>query len=62
MSKWRTYSKAEAEEDRNTFLQKKTRAIAEEKNTTMEKFMNQLRVREAQKRSATQIKMARDKL
>jgi hypothetical protein len=33
MSKRRRYSKAEAEEDRKTFLQKKATAIAEEKNT-----------------------------
>jgi type III secretory pathway component EscR len=62
MSKWRKYSKAEIEEDRNTFFQKKATAIAEEKNTTMENSMKQLRLREAQKRSATQIKMVRGKL
>jgi hypothetical protein len=43
MAKWRKYSKAEAEEDRKTLLQKKTTAIAEEKNTTMEKITKQLR-------------------
>jgi hypothetical protein len=46
MSKWRRYSKAEAEEYRKILLQKKETAIAEEKNTTMEKIMNQLRLRE----------------
>jgi hypothetical protein len=49
MSKWRKYSKAETEEDRNTFSQKKGTAISEEKNTTMEKIMKQLRLREAKK-------------
>jgi hypothetical protein len=49
MSKWRKYNKAEAEEDRNTFSQKKATAIAEEKNTTMEKITKQLRLREAKK-------------
>jgi hypothetical protein len=43
MSKWRKYSKAEAEEDRKKLFQKKATAIAEEKNTTMEKIMKQLR-------------------
>jgi hypothetical protein len=64
MSKWSKYSKAEAEEDRKTFLQKKATAteISEEKNTTMENIMNQLRLREAQKLSANQIKMVRGKL
>jgi hypothetical protein len=62
ISKWRKYSNAEAEEDRKSFLQKKATAITEEKNTKMEKIMNQLRLREAQKRSATQINMFRDKL
>jgi hypothetical protein len=62
MSKWRKYSKYEAEEDINTFLQKKATVISEEKNTTMEKITKQLRLREAQKRSATQIKMVRGKL
>jgi hypothetical protein len=62
MSQWRKYSKAEAAEDRNTFLQKKATAIAEEKNTTMEKIMKQLRLRESQKRSYTQIKMVLGKL
>jgi hypothetical protein len=62
MSQWRKYSKAEAAEDRKTFLQKKATAIAEENNTTMEKIMEQLRLRESQKRSATQIKMVRGKL
>jgi hypothetical protein len=33
MAKWRPYRKAETEEDRKTFLQKKVTAIAEEKNT-----------------------------
>jgi biopolymer transport protein ExbB/TolQ len=61
MSQWRKYRKAEAEEDRKTFLQNKATAIAEEKNTTMEKITKQLRLREAQKRSATQIKMVRGK-
>jgi hypothetical protein len=61
MSKWRKYSKAEAEEDGKTLLQKKSTSIAEVKNTKMEKIMNQLRLREAQKRSATQIKMVRGK-
>jgi hypothetical protein len=45
MSKWRKYSKAEAVEDRKTLLQKKATAITEEKNTTMEKIMKQLRSR-----------------
>jgi hypothetical protein len=44
MSQWRKYSKAEAAEDRKTFLQLKATAIAEEKNTTMEKIMKQLRM------------------
>jgi hypothetical protein len=48
MSKWRKYSKSEAEEDRKTFLQKKATTIAEENNTTMEKITNQLRLREDQ--------------
>jgi hypothetical protein len=56
MSKWRKYSKAEAAEDRKTLLQKKSTAIAEEKNTTMENIMKHLRLRESQKLSATQIK------
>jgi hypothetical protein len=43
-------------------LQKKANTIAEEKNTTMEKIMKQLRLREPQKRSATQIKMVWGKL
>jgi hypothetical protein len=38
VSQWRKYSKAEAAEDRQTFLQKKATEIAEEKNTTMEKI------------------------
>jgi hypothetical protein len=59
MSQWRKYSRAEAAEDRKTLLQKKVTAIAEYKNTTMEKIMKQLRLRESQKRSATQIKMVR---
>jgi hypothetical protein len=58
----RKYSKAEAEEDRKTFLQKKATAIAVEKNKTMENITNQLRLREAQKLSATQIKIVRGKL
>jgi hypothetical protein len=49
MSQWGKYSKAEAAEHRKTFVQKKTTAIAEEKNTTMEKIMKQLRLRESQK-------------
>jgi hypothetical protein len=58
MSKWRKYSKVEAEEDRKTFLQKKktATAISEDKNTTMENITKQLRLREDQKRSVTQIK------
>jgi hypothetical protein len=62
MSQWRKYSKAEADEDRNTALQKKSTVIAEEKNTTMEKIMKQLILRESQKISATQIKMVWGKL
>jgi hypothetical protein len=62
MSQWRKYSKAEAAEDRKTLLQKKATAITEEKNTTIEKIMKKLRLRESQKRSATQIKMVRGKL
>jgi hypothetical protein len=62
MAKWRQYSKAEAEKDRKTFLQKKVTAIAEEKNTTMEKIMKQLRLREDQKWSATQVTIDWDKL
>jgi hypothetical protein len=62
MSKWKKYSKAGAEDDRKTLLQKKATAIAEEKNTTMEKITNQLILREDQKRSATQIKMVQGKL
>jgi hypothetical protein len=50
MSQWRKYSKAEAEEDRKTLLHKKATVIAEEKNTTMEKIMKQLRLRESQKK------------
>jgi hypothetical protein len=49
MSQWRKYSKAESAEDRKTLLQKKATTIAEEKNTTMEKIMNQLRLRESHK-------------
>jgi hypothetical protein len=49
MSKWSKYSKAESEEDRKTLLQKKATSITEEKNTTIEKIMKQLRLREAQK-------------
>jgi hypothetical protein len=45
MSKWRKYSKAEAEEDRKTFFQKKATTIAEEKNKTMEKITKQIRLR-----------------
>jgi hypothetical protein len=62
MSQWRKYIKSEAAEERKTLLQKKTTAIAEEKNTTMEKIMKQLILRESQKRSSTQIKMVRGKL
>jgi hypothetical protein len=62
MSKWRKYSKADAEEDRKTYLEKKATAIVEEKNTTMEKITKQLRLREDQKNSVTQIKMIRGKL
>jgi hypothetical protein len=62
MSKWRKYSKADTEEERKTFLQNKSTTIAEEKNTTMEKIMKQLRLRDAKKRSASQIKMVRGKL
>jgi hypothetical protein len=62
MSQSRKYSKAESAEDRKTLLQLKATAIAEEKNTTMEKIMKQLRMRESQKISATQIKMVRGKL
>jgi hypothetical protein len=62
MSRWRQYSKSEAEEDRKTFLQKKAMTIAEEKNKMMEKIMKQLRLREDQKRSGTQIKIVRGKL
>jgi hypothetical protein len=43
-------------------LQKKATAISEENNTTMEKIMNHIRLREAQKRYATQIKMVWGKL
>jgi hypothetical protein len=43
-------------------LQKKSTAISEENNTTMEKIMKQLGLREAQKGSTTQIKMFRGKL
>jgi hypothetical protein len=60
MSQWRKYSKAEAAEDRKTFVQKKATAIAEENNTTMEKITKQLR--KSQKRSATKIKMVWGKL
>jgi hypothetical protein len=62
MTKWRQYSKAEAEEDRKIFLQKKAIAIAEEKNTMMEKITKQLRLREDQKRSVTKIKIVWGKL
>jgi hypothetical protein len=62
MSQWRKYRKAEAAEGRKTFLQKKVTAITEEKNTKMEKIMNHIRLRDSQKRSATQIKMVRGKL
>jgi hypothetical protein len=62
MSQWRKYSKAEAAEDRKTFLHKKATKITEEKNTITEKIMKRLRLRESQKRSATQIKMVRGKL
>jgi hypothetical protein len=43
------YSKSEAAEDRKKFLQKKATAIAEEKNTKMEKIVKQLRLIESQK-------------
>jgi hypothetical protein len=46
MARWRQYSKVEAEEDRKTFLQNEATAIAEEKNTTMQKTMKQLPLRE----------------
>jgi hypothetical protein len=49
MPQWRKYSKAEAAEDRNTFLQNKATAIAEDNNTKMEKITKQLRLRESQK-------------
>jgi hypothetical protein len=62
MSQWMKYRKAKAAEDRKTLLQVKSTPIAEEKNTTMETIMKQLRLRESQKRSATQIKMVRGKL
>jgi hypothetical protein len=62
MSKWRKYSKAEAEEDTKTFLQKKATAITEENNTTMEKITKQLRLIEYQTRSVTQIKIVWVKL
>jgi hypothetical protein len=64
MSNWSKYSKSEAEEDRKTSLQKKSTAtaIAEDKNTTMEKIVKQPRLIEDQKRSATQIKIVRVKL
>jgi hypothetical protein len=48
MSQWRKYSKAEAAEDRKTFLHKKATEIAEEKNTTLENITKQLRLRESQ--------------
>jgi predicted transcriptional regulator len=62
MAKWKHYSKAETKEDRKTFLQKKATAIAEEKNKMMEKILKQLRLRDGQKRSETQIKIVWDKL
>jgi hypothetical protein len=62
ISKWNKYSKAEAEQNRKTFLQKKATAITEKKNITMENITKQLRLREDQKRSATQIKMVCGKL
>jgi hypothetical protein len=62
MSQWRKYSKAEAAEDRKTFLQKKATAIAENKKTTMEKIKKQIRLIDSHKRAATQIKMVRGKL
>jgi hypothetical protein len=49
MSQWRKYSKAEADEDRKTLLQKKETEMSEEKKTTMEKIMKQLRLKESQK-------------
>jgi hypothetical protein len=45
MPQWRKYSKDKAAEDRKKFLQKKATEIAEEKNTTIEKIMKQLRLR-----------------
>jgi hypothetical protein len=62
MSKWRKYSEVEAEEDKHTLLQKKATEIAQEKNETMEKIMNQLRLREDQKRYVTKIKIVQGKL
>jgi hypothetical protein len=62
MSKWRKYSKVEAEEYRNTLLEKKATTITGENNTTMEKITRQLRLREDQKLSVTQIKMVGGKL
>jgi hypothetical protein len=65
MAKWKKYSKAETEEDRGgqkDILAEKATAIAEERNKTMEKIMKQLRLREDQKRSVTQIKIVRGKL
>jgi hypothetical protein len=62
MKKWKQYSKSEEAEDTNTFLQKKAKTIAEEKNTMMEKITKQLRLREDKKRSATQIKIVWSKL
>jgi hypothetical protein len=48
--------------ERKTFLHKKATTIAEEKNTTMENITNQIILRESQTRSATQIKMVREKM
>jgi hypothetical protein len=62
MSQLRNYSKDEAAEDRKIFLKKKETSITEEKNTRIEKIMKQPRMRESQKRSATQIKMVPGKL
>jgi hypothetical protein len=62
MSQWRKYSKAAAEEDIKTFLQKKATSITEENNATIEKITKQLRLRETQRQSATQIKIFRGKM
>jgi hypothetical protein len=62
MYQWGKYSKAKAAEDRKKLLQNKATEIAEDKNTTMENILKQLRLRESQKLSATQIKMVQGKL